>query len=459
MLVGTKAISGLRAGEFLEIFDDYSSHLDHVWNVIFEALARTPSNRSFREFKADCIYPLNFITPVQFRFEESVVESLGKNAWSGVTRLQLNLTTSFGARDRNGVNMAIPTVEEGYPELSAFAESLPNLDALDLCFDSRMGSSLICQSFLSHTNVSRFTSLRLAGLFIDAASLAGIMAGLEKVRELGLETTNLNEGSWLTVLQEITRLPHLDHLDLMHLRQAGHACSFPKQLKRESADADDDAVCPKRAEYCRLDNEGSSDSDPSDDSSDDSLGSLYDGRTGYDGQAEYDGRTEYDGLTESSPYITEDDSLTDQSDDSSAYLIDDSSSGISDASSTGNLASTAYASSTASAGGSFETEGNVNLVSSAVYTGRTGEGVYYVSFPAVRDRDERRICLQGSDVHVNLQKLIKYSYSLDKTDTLSEVYGVFLVNDVANHRAYRLSGFHITPIDVFRTVVRSIESP
>ena len=452
MLVGTRAISGLRSGEFLEIFDEYSSHLDHVWNVIFEALARTQSNRSLREFRADCIYPLNFITPGQFRFEDSVLSSLGKYAWSGVTRVQLNLTTSFGAKDRNGVHMAFPTTEEGCLNLSAFAASLHKLEALDLCFDYRTGSGLICQSFLSHTNASQLKSLRLAGLFVDAESLAGIMARLEKVRELGLESTNLVEGSWLTVLQEISQLPGLDRLDLRHLRQSGRACSFPKQLKRERADTDE-TVPRKRAEFFQPDGEVASDSDASRASSDEVFGGLRHGR------AEYDRHAEHDGQTETSQYIDTDDSSIDWISDSASYMSDDSINGMSNASSADDPANTAYTSSTVSDDETFETQVDIDFLFDVVNTGRTGEGTDHVSLRAVRGQNERMICLKSPDIHARLETLIKCSYSLDEADATPEVYRAFLVHDVVNRRVHRISGFDITPVDVFRTVVRSIESP
>ena len=422
-----------------------------MWNVVFEALARTPGSRSLEEFRTNCIYPLNFFTPEHFRFEESVLSSLGKNAWSGVTRVQLDLTTSFGAKDRNGVHMAFPTTEESCLKLSAFAASLHKLEALDLCFDYRLGGGLICQSFLSNTNASQLKSLRLAGLFIDAESLTGIIARLEKVTELGLESTNLVEGSWLTVLQEISQLPNLEHLDLRHLRQAGLACSFPKQLKRERADTDD-TVPRKRAEFFRPDDEVASDSDARRDPSDEVFGGLRHGRI------EYDRHTEHDGQTNASPYIDTDDSSIDWSSDSASFMSDDSISSMSNASSADDPANTAYTSSAVSDDGALEAEVDVDFLFDVVNIGRTGQGTGHVSLRAVRGHGERIICLKSPDIHARLGTLIKCSYSLDEADATPEVYRAFLVHDVVNRRVHRISGFDITPVDVFRTVVRSIES-
>ena len=168
-----------------------------------------------------------------------------------MTRVQLNLTTSIGARDRNNVYTVCPTAETGYHSLSAFAASLPKLEALDLCFGSCPEDGLICQSFLSHADFPQLRSLHLTRLSTDAASLAKIVARLKEVRHLRLKDSNLTEGSWPTVFQEISRLPNFEHLDLMDLGQAGHACSFPNQLKRKREGADDDVVCRERVELRR----------------------------------------------------------------------------------------------------------------------------------------------------------------------------------------------------------------
>nr|OQO19889.1 hypothetical protein B0A51_13392 [Rachicladosporium sp. CCFEE 5018] len=125
--------------------------------------------------------------------------------------------------------------------IKRFAGCFPQLSDLTLSFDFSPNADALLRKFMVGIKGNLLTHLNLKEVYLDQTWLAKMLVRMKLLKELRLDGIDLQKGTWPTVLKVIAKLEHLDHLDLMYLRENGHKAFFLKQNVNDDAEHDLDA--------------------------------------------------------------------------------------------------------------------------------------------------------------------------------------------------------------------------
>nr|OQO20262.1 hypothetical protein B0A51_13706 [Rachicladosporium sp. CCFEE 5018] len=210
---------------------EYRKWLVHVWYTLVRSLAGAHDKISLNEFRTDFTFANNALNHKLLACKPETLARFAQ-ATRKTSRLHLQLK---GYQEGSGDG------KKAIEAIKRFADCFPQLSDLTLSFDFSPNADTLLRKFMLGVKGDLLTHLSLKEIYLDQTWLAKMLVRMKLLKELRLDGIDLQKGTWPTVLKVIAKLEHLDHLDLMYLRENGHKAFFLKQNVNDDAEHDLDA--------------------------------------------------------------------------------------------------------------------------------------------------------------------------------------------------------------------------
>ncbi|OQN95374.1 hypothetical protein B0A48_18480 [Cryoendolithus antarcticus] len=207
---------------------EYRKWLVHVWYSLLRSLAGARNKVAINEFRTDFTFANNSLDHKLLTCKR---ETLAKFAQATKTASRLHLQLRGYQEGSGDGKKAIEAIKR-------FADCFPQLSDLTLSFDFSPNADALLRKFMVGVKGDLLTHLSLKEIYLDQTWLAKMLVRMKLLKELRLDGIDLQKGTWPTVLNVISKLEHLDHLDLMYLRENGHKAFFLKQNVNDDAEHD-----------------------------------------------------------------------------------------------------------------------------------------------------------------------------------------------------------------------------
>nr|POE77728.1 hypothetical protein CFP56_09371 [Quercus suber] len=204
----------------------YRTWLSHVWKAVVVAIAQRPMP-NLEELRMLGRTALNGLSVSDLGLSDKTVAGVHPT-FGGLKRLNLCLRSrskSTASSQQNMVN---------------FGGLFSNLEELRLSFDYFQSAEIPNVDLLQNTDLSKLSKLHIDGLHTSSESLCALLARTINATEVFFMWINIKDGTWVTVLAALQKLPHLEHLHLQWLGQGAHKAYFLKQMTNPTRDSDDE---------------------------------------------------------------------------------------------------------------------------------------------------------------------------------------------------------------------------
>lgn len=212
--------------ESLGIDDDYLSWLNHVWRMLMAAVAKS-GQTSFTSIETMSKSNLYGLSPIRdFKFSPETVEKLS-TAFANVKTFKIMFRSQNMRKDRED---SLGDIGLATKRIKAFLPAMHAANEYYFSFDNYESSGSVCKAVLNVLDTSKVKTLKLDNICMDAKPLASSLARFRNLELLTLSFIDLSNGTWITVLKILQKLPLLYHLHLLFLQQEQQKVYFIEQL-------------------------------------------------------------------------------------------------------------------------------------------------------------------------------------------------------------------------------------